>query len=68
MTDDRDRAAERRPTETVDAGRGAGVAAEDADELPEKIGIVLRRAQPPAAGLLLRPHRRMLWFARRRCC
>jgi len=39
-----------------------GVSAEDVDELPEKIGIVLRARSRRLLGSLLRPHRRMLWF------
>jgi ATP-binding cassette, subfamily B, bacterial len=38
-----------------------GVAAEDVDELPEKIGIVLRARSRRLLGSLLRPHRRALW-------
>jgi ATP-binding cassette subfamily B protein len=48
-------------TETVDRD-WRGVAAEDVDELPEKIGIVLRARSRRLLGSLLRPHRRMLWF------
>jgi len=39
-----------------------GVSAEEVDELPEKIGIVLRARSRRLLGSLLRPHRRMLWF------
>jgi ABC-type multidrug transport system fused ATPase/permease subunit len=39
-----------------------GVAAEDVDELPEKIGIVLRARSRRLLASLLRPHRRQLWF------
>ena len=39
-----------------------GVSAEDVDELPEKIGIVLRARSRRLLGSLLRPHRRMFWF------
>ncbi len=38
-----------------------GVAAEDVDELPEKIGIVLRARSRRLLGSLLRPHRKALW-------
>ena len=47
--------------ETVDRD-WRGVSAEDVDELPEKIGIVLRARSRRLLGSLLRPHRRMLWF------
>ena len=54
-------------TETVTAAETVerdwrGVSAEDVDELPEKIGIVLRARSRRLLGSLLRPHRRMLWF------
>ena len=54
-------------TETVTADETVerdwrGVSAEDVDELPEKIGIVLRARSRRLLGSLLRPHRRMLWF------
>jgi ATP-binding cassette subfamily B protein len=39
-----------------------GVSAEDVDELPEKIGIVLRARSRRLLASLLRPHRRVLWF------
>ena len=39
-----------------------GVSAEDVDELPEKIGIVLRARSRRLLASLLRPHRRQLWF------
>ena len=48
-------------TETVEPD-WRGVSAEDVDELPEKIGIVLRARSRRLLGSLLRPHRRMLWF------
>jgi ABC-type multidrug transport system fused ATPase/permease subunit len=38
-----------------------GVAAEDVDELPEKISIVLRARSRRLLGSLLRPHRKALW-------
>ena len=38
-----------------------GVAAEDVDELPEKISIVLRARSRRLLGSLLRPHRRAVW-------
>jgi ATP-binding cassette, subfamily B, bacterial len=40
-----------------------GVAAEDVDELPEKISIVLRARSRRLLGSLLRPHRKALWVA-----
>jgi ATP-binding cassette, subfamily B, bacterial len=39
-----------------------GVAAEDVDELPERMGIVLRARSRRLLGSLLRPHRKALWF------
>jgi ATP-binding cassette subfamily B protein len=39
-----------------------GVAAEDVDELPDKITIVLRARSRRLLASLLRPHRRALWF------
>ena len=39
-----------------------GVAAEDVDELPERMSIVLRARSRRLLASLLRPHRRMLWF------
>jgi len=39
-----------------------GVSAEDVDELPEKISIVLRARSRRLLASLLRPNRRMLWF------
>ena len=51
----------RTETETVEQD-WRGVSAEDVDELPEKIGIVLRARSRRLLGSLLRPHRRMLWF------
>jgi len=51
----------RTETETVERD-WRGVSAEDVDELPEKIGIVLRARSRRLLGSLLRPHRRMLWF------
>jgi ATP-binding cassette subfamily B protein len=39
-----------------------GVAAEDVDELPERMGIVLRARSRRLLASLLRPHRRALWF------
>jgi ATP-binding cassette, subfamily B, bacterial len=39
-----------------------GVAAEDVDELPEKITIVLRARSRRLLASLLRPHKRALWF------
>lgn len=38
-----------------------GVAAEDVDELPERVGILLRARSRRLLRLLLRPHRRALW-------
>ncbi len=38
-----------------------GVAAEDVDELPERVGILLRARSRRLLGLLLRPHKRALW-------
>jgi ABC-type multidrug transport system fused ATPase/permease subunit len=38
-----------------------GVAAEDVDELPERVGILLRARSRKLLRLLLRPHRRALW-------
>jgi ATP-binding cassette, subfamily B, bacterial len=38
-----------------------GVAAEDVDELPERVGILLRARSRRLLKLLLRPHRRALW-------
>jgi ABC-type multidrug transport system fused ATPase/permease subunit len=54
-------------TETVTADETVerdwrGVSAEDVDELPEKIGIVLRARSRRLLASLLRPHRRVLWF------
>src|SRR6266542_819767 len=40
-----------------------GVAAEQASEVPEKIGIFLRARSRRLLGDLLRPHRRALWLA-----
>ncbi|HZB48172.1 MAG TPA: ABC transporter ATP-binding protein [Mycobacteriales bacterium] len=37
-----------------------GVAAEDVDELPERVGILLRARSRRLLGLLLRPHKRAL--------
>ena len=51
----------RTETETVERD-WRGVSPEDVDELPEKIGIVLRARSRRLLGSLLRPHRRMLWF------
>jgi ATP-binding cassette, subfamily B, bacterial len=48
-------------TETVEQD-WRGVSAEDVDELPEKIGIMLRARSRRLLRSLLRPHRRMLWF------
>lgn len=39
-----------------------GVAAEDVDELPERVGILLRARSRKLLGLLLRPHKRALWL------
>ena len=39
-----------------------GVAAEDVDELPERVGILLRDRSRRLLGSLLRPHRRALWW------
>ena len=39
-----------------------GVAAEDVDELPERVGILLRARSRRLLGVLLRPHRRALWI------
>jgi ATP-binding cassette subfamily B protein len=39
-----------------------GVAAEDVDELPERMSIVLRARSRRLLASLLRPHRRALWF------
>ena len=39
-----------------------GVSAEDVDELPERIGIVLRARSRRLLASLLRSHRRILWF------
>jgi ATP-binding cassette, subfamily B, bacterial len=39
-----------------------GVAAEDRDEIPDKIGLLLRDRSRRLLGELLRPHRRALWF------
>jgi ABC-type multidrug transport system fused ATPase/permease subunit len=38
------------------------VAAEDVDELPERVGILLRARSRRLLGVLLRPHRRALWI------
>jgi ABC-type multidrug transport system fused ATPase/permease subunit len=38
-----------------------GVAAEDVDELPERVGIMLRARSRRLLTLLLRPHKRALW-------
>jgi ATP-binding cassette, subfamily B, bacterial len=38
-----------------------GVAAEDVDELPERVGILLRARSRRLLKLLLRPHKRALW-------
>jgi ATP-binding cassette, subfamily B, bacterial len=46
---------------TAPAQDWRGVAAEDADELPERIGILLRARSRKLLGSLLRPHRRALW-------
>ena len=40
-----------------------GVAAEQASEVPERIGIFLRARSRRLLGSLLRPHRRALWIA-----
>jgi ATP-binding cassette, subfamily B, bacterial len=40
-----------------------GVAAEQADQVPEKIGLFLRARSRRLLGSLLRPHRRGLWIA-----
>ncbi|HZB51352.1 MAG TPA: ABC transporter ATP-binding protein, partial [Mycobacteriales bacterium] len=39
-----------------------GVAAEEVDDLPERVGIVLRARSRRLLGVLLRPHRRALWI------
>ena len=38
-----------------------GVAAEEVDEVPERIGLLLRARSRRLLGVLLRPHRRALW-------
>jgi ABC-type multidrug transport system fused ATPase/permease subunit len=38
-----------------------GVAAEQVDEIPERIGLLLRARSRRLLGVLLRPHRRALW-------
>jgi ABC-type multidrug transport system fused ATPase/permease subunit len=38
-----------------------GVAAEETDELPERVGVLLRERSRRLLGSLLRPHRRALW-------
>ena len=48
-----------RPTPPTPDWRG--VAAEDVDELPERVGILLRARSRRLLRLLLRPHRRALW-------
>jgi ATP-binding cassette, subfamily B, bacterial len=40
-----------------------GVAAEQVEEMPQKIGILLRSRSRRLLGSLLRPHRRQLWLA-----
>jgi ATP-binding cassette, subfamily B, bacterial len=40
-----------------------GVAAEHAEEVPDKIGILLRTRSRALLGSLLRPHKRPLWIA-----
>jgi ATP-binding cassette subfamily B protein len=39
-----------------------GVAAEDRDDIPDKVGLLLRDRSRRLLGDLLRPHRRALWF------
>jgi ATP-binding cassette, subfamily B, bacterial len=48
--------------ETQEERDWRGVAAEDVDELPERIGIVLRARSRRLLRSLLRPHRKALWF------
>ena len=38
-----------------------GVAAEEVEEIPERIGLLLRARSRRLLGVLLRPHRRALW-------
>ncbi|HST64097.1 MAG TPA: ABC transporter transmembrane domain-containing protein, partial [Mycobacteriales bacterium] len=58
MTAVEERPGAERPAEDKD---WRGVAAEDVDELPEKISIVLRARSRRLLGSLLRPHRKALW-------
>ncbi|HEY6746208.1 MAG TPA: ABC transporter ATP-binding protein [Mycobacteriales bacterium] len=53
-------AVEERPAEEAD---WRGVAAEDVDELPDKISIVLRARSRRLLRSLVRPHRKALWVA-----
>jgi ATP-binding cassette, subfamily B, bacterial len=39
-----------------------GVAAEEHDEVPDKVGLLLRDRSRRLLGSLLRPHRKALWF------
>ncbi len=40
-----------------------GVAAEDRDDIPDQVGLLLRDRSRRLLGSLLRPHRTALWFA-----
>ena len=44
------------------SGDWRGVAAEDRDEISEKVGLLLRDRSRRLLGSLLRPHRKALWF------
>jgi ATP-binding cassette subfamily B protein len=48
-------------TAAVPAAAWRGVGAEDVDELPERIGVLLRARSRRLLRSLLRPHRRALW-------
>jgi ATP-binding cassette subfamily B protein len=39
-----------------------GVAAEDRDDIPDNVGLLLRERSRRLLGSLLRPHRKTLWF------
>jgi len=39
-----------------------GVAAEDRDDIPDNVGLLLRDRSRRLLGSLLRPHRKVLWF------
>jgi ATP-binding cassette, subfamily B, bacterial len=47
--------------EPVSTSDWRGVAAEESDDIPERIGVLLRSRSRKLLGSLLRPHRRALW-------